>query len=952
MAIINKTVGTGGDYATFAALQSALDAAGSITDQYHIAVKAETFTEAATFTDDGWAFGAGGYVWIHPETTYYNPNTGAGAKLSRSQSFGVAADIKKVGNVLIEGIAIENPTTASSGTAARIPTNATIPSNNEIVFYRCYFYSARHRACDLSRDKGFAAFCLGETDATDSNLEAFYHSNFQEGGTINCIGIGGTALAFDSDDGATPFPTAINDIAYTDNAQPWQGNYDGSTNASKVNSGIPGTSPYASAVTIADFTDSANRDFTLAGGSGLNSAAGTDASAYFQSNLYATIHGATIKDFYGNDVSAWRIGLASGGASNSAPTIDINAGFWIYPSKTRVIYSEYLNSSDADADPFNYEVVTIPSGFQWRKSGSPMAAGSTFTQSDIDNNLIDVVDLGTASIGNHNFVFFVTDGTDQTPNTNFVVEKKAKPFEAKTNKTWGVFADTDIQSKMPEAYPNAGGSSTGGHYAWSSWFYNKITENMESWTLGGHGDQSFNGNSQFDTTNYFRRLRGYSAASDVVDASSTVGNGLGTYSDGRIAAFHGYHDSHVIAGGSEGRILNVKMTGVYRQAAGYDKPLRYDIATDTALETPTGSTLSACPSEIFSSGAHGVMDASETLYFWHNNTAGNSLYTYNLSDNTWRSHALDEFSITPNDSASVVYDSDSHRAILVGGGYAASIDLPPNHTDTVVTATYTSIPVSGDTALISENAPALCYAWGKAYFWKGGTTITEMDVDTGVCTNIVVDASNSVTPPSTTAYLYRALQPFSREGKKVLLLDPSVNGEDVHYFILDSDIPEITGNINQDQGGFIQSATGAAGDQPVSGAISQSLQAFAQQSEGEALPPVVSGLIQQSLWGFNQDLVGNTDAPNISGSASQQLGAFSQSLSGLFIVDVQGSAIQQLSAFSQSISGNIANAVSGAIYQEMKGFRSYSLSPNIGGELINSANIEGVIILPTKIGDL
>jgi hypothetical protein len=114
---------------------------------------------------------------------------------------------------------------------------------------------------------------------------------------------------------------------------------------------------------------------------------------------------------------------------NDAPTLDINAEIALGKGTTsNIITSSFLSSSDiesADAT-LEYTVTTLPSNGAIKRDGTTLAVDDTFTQGDIDNDLItyDHDDSETTSDG---FSFTVGDGVNTSDAAAFSINVTQPP---------------------------------------------------------------------------------------------------------------------------------------------------------------------------------------------------------------------------------------------------------------------------------------------------------------------------------------------------------------------------------------------------------------------------------------------------------------------------------------------------------------------------------------------
>jgi hypothetical protein len=96
---------------------------------------------------------------------------------------------------------------------------------------------------------------------------------------------------------------------------------------------------------------------------------------------------------------------------NDVPAIGTNAGLTVVPGTTGTIDSTKLSVTDADnaATSLVYTVGTAPVNGALKNNGTQLNAGGTFTQDDINNNLITYTHNGNAALTD-SFTFTVSDG--------------------------------------------------------------------------------------------------------------------------------------------------------------------------------------------------------------------------------------------------------------------------------------------------------------------------------------------------------------------------------------------------------------------------------------------------------------------------------------------------------------------------------------------------------------
>ncbi|MBR9761566.1 hypothetical protein GYB43_14765, partial [bacterium] len=107
---------------------------------------------------------------------------------------------------------------------------------------------------------------------------------------------------------------------------------------------------------------------------------------------------------------------------NNDPAISVNLPPTVLPSSTgNVITNAFLDTFDNDTPATNltYSVTTAPTGGTLLLSGGALGLGGTFTQDDIDNNLV-TFDAGASAPFAGGFDFTVSDG-GATDSSSFVI---------------------------------------------------------------------------------------------------------------------------------------------------------------------------------------------------------------------------------------------------------------------------------------------------------------------------------------------------------------------------------------------------------------------------------------------------------------------------------------------------------------------------------------------------
>ena len=110
-------------------------------------------------------------------------------------------------------------------------------------------------------------------------------------------------------------------------------------------------------------------------------------------------------------------------AVNNPPVLVTNTGIAVDQDASEVVNTSELRVTDADvpAQTLTYTIVTNVSHGSLSKSGAPLGASSTFTQSDIDAGNVSYTHDGSET-ANDSFVFTVSDGNGGTiGNTTFTI---------------------------------------------------------------------------------------------------------------------------------------------------------------------------------------------------------------------------------------------------------------------------------------------------------------------------------------------------------------------------------------------------------------------------------------------------------------------------------------------------------------------------------------------------
>ncbi len=122
----------------------------------------------------------------------------------------------------------------------------------------------------------------------------------------------------------------------------------------------------------------------------------------------------------GNNTSSVQTFIITVTLEDDPPAVTTNEAITLDQGATAVITSDHLLTSDEDTEAGSivYTIITAPSSGNLTLNGSAVGLNSTFTQSDIDNNLVSFINTSDAFV-NDSFVFNVTDGTTTIENQTF-----------------------------------------------------------------------------------------------------------------------------------------------------------------------------------------------------------------------------------------------------------------------------------------------------------------------------------------------------------------------------------------------------------------------------------------------------------------------------------------------------------------------------------------------------
>ncbi len=109
------------------------------------------------------------------------------------------------------------------------------------------------------------------------------------------------------------------------------------------------------------------------------------------------------------------------GNINDAPVVVTNSGLNVPEDATLTITATELQTTDVDnsANEIVYTLTSLPTGGSVQLSGSSLGIGGTFTQDEIDNNLVTYRDADSGETTS--FQFTVSDGTWTSGNITFSI---------------------------------------------------------------------------------------------------------------------------------------------------------------------------------------------------------------------------------------------------------------------------------------------------------------------------------------------------------------------------------------------------------------------------------------------------------------------------------------------------------------------------------------------------
>ncbi len=156
---------------------------------------------------------------------------------------------------------------------------------------------------------------------------------------------------------------------------------------------------------------------TGGGGGGSSLLTNLTASGGSAAGSGTTPGGLTDTDYAGNIGTGGPV-LTNGGngrivllyvpATNNAPVVATNTGLTLGANSSATIDNTKLKVTDADSNPITYTLATAPTKGTLKLNGTSLAANDTFTQTDIDNNLLTFA--AGSTVGSDSFDFSAADG--------------------------------------------------------------------------------------------------------------------------------------------------------------------------------------------------------------------------------------------------------------------------------------------------------------------------------------------------------------------------------------------------------------------------------------------------------------------------------------------------------------------------------------------------------------
>ena len=144
------------------------------------------------------------------------------------------------------------------------------------------------------------------------------------------------------------------------------------------------------------------------------------------------------------------------GDENDVPVLDVNAGISVVEGGDVIISSAELSVSDEDelAGEIRYTIVDAPAAGRLELTSDPGVSISTFTQADIDSNLVRFVHDGSEA--DDSFTFSVSDGSGGTIGTTLFSITNLRVNDAPVNT---VPVSQTTAEDTPLIFSSAGGNS-------------------------------------------------------------------------------------------------------------------------------------------------------------------------------------------------------------------------------------------------------------------------------------------------------------------------------------------------------------------------------------------------------------------------------------------------------------------------------------------------------------
>ncbi|MGE5372490.1 MAG: Ig-like domain-containing protein [Solirubrobacterales bacterium] len=134
-------------------------------------------------------------------------------------------------------------------------------------------------------------------------------------------------------------------------------------------------------------------------------------------NASGTLNAFTVKAYDGTDLSAGAVQVkVETAAVNDPPVMTVNTGKTLAKGASVVIGGTAMLAADAEhaAADLTYTVTVIPGRGSLKKSDTTLKVGDTFTQADVDGNLLSYTHTSTETATSDSFRFTVSDGAGGT----------------------------------------------------------------------------------------------------------------------------------------------------------------------------------------------------------------------------------------------------------------------------------------------------------------------------------------------------------------------------------------------------------------------------------------------------------------------------------------------------------------------------------------------------------